>query len=412
MDKPRLRILFFAEGATLAHVARPALLAATLDSARFDVTLARPAAYAWVTEAAGARACELECQHAAVFARRLARGLPLYDTATLERYVADDLALIDATAADVVVGDFRLSLSVSARLRGIPYVTICDAYWSPERPLRAPLPVLPFTRFTPIPLARRLFDAVSPLAMRLHTLPLERLRARFGLPALGHDLQRCYTDADLRLFANFPALFPEVATDAGAAFLGPLAWSPPARETLALARPGKPLVYVTMGSSGDVRALATIVATLEQCGCDAVVSTAGKPVPAALAASAARVFDFLPGDQASAQARLVICNGGSPTTNQALAHGTPVLGVAVNMDQFLNMQAIEAFGAGLLVRGDRVSPTAIARAVARLLGEDSFARQARVLQSAHRERAGETRLADHLLRVAAGDRAHAAPTPP
>ncbi|KIN89260.1 nucleotide disphospho-sugar-binding domain-containing protein [Thauera sp. SWB20] len=408
MSETRLRILFFAEGATLAHVARPALLTASLDPARFEATLARPASYAWVSDGGNADTRTLACQDSAVFAQRLARGLPLYDTATLERYVVDDLALIDAIEPDVVVGDFRLSLSVSARLRDVPYVTICDAYWSPERPLRAVLPVLPFTRFTPIPLARLLFDALSPLAMRLHTVPLERLRARHGLPTLGHDLRRCYTDADLRLFANFPALFPELVPRDDAAFLGPLAWSPPAPAAFDAAPTGKPLVYVSMGSSGDIGALSTIVAALEACGCDALVSTAGKPVPAALAASSARVFEFLPGDAACAQAQLVICNGGSPTTNQALGHGTPVLGVAVNMDQFLNMQAIEAFGAGLLVRGDRVSPALVARAVTRLLGEDGFARRARLLQTAHHEREGESLLADHLLRLVASRHARGA----
>ena len=48
MPDTRLKILFLAEGATLAHVARPALLAASLDPARFEVTLARPASHAWV----------------------------------------------------------------------------------------------------------------------------------------------------------------------------------------------------------------------------------------------------------------------------------------------------------------------------------------------------------------------------
>ena len=412
MPDTRFKILFLAEGATLAHVARPVLLAASLDPARFEVTLARPASHAWVSEGCCADIRTLACQDSAVFTHRLARGLPLYDTATLERYVADDLALIDAVEPDVVVGDFRLSLSVSARLRGVPYATVCDAYWSPERPLRATLPVLPFTRFTPIPLARLLFDAVSPLAMRLHTLPLERLRARHGLPSLGHDLRRCYTDADLRLFANFPSLFPDLVPRDDAAFLGPLAWSPPAPPPFdATASTGKPLVYVSMGSSGAVEALSAIVAALEACGCDALVSTAGKPVPAALATSSARVFEFLPGEAACAQARLVICNGGSPTTNQALVQGTPVLGVAVNMDQFLNMQAIEGFGAGLMVRGDRVSPALIARAVTRLLGEDGFTQRAHLLQATHRERKGESPLGDHLVRLATKNRRHRAPPP-
>ena len=111
------------------------------------------------------------------------------------------------------------------------------------------------------------------------------------------------------------------------------------------------------------------------------------------------MFEFLPGEAACAQARLVICNGGSPTTNQALVQGTPVLGVAVNMDQFLNMQAIEAFGAGLMVRGDRVSPALIARAVTRLLGEDGFTQRAHLLQATHRERKGEFGIGYFMVRV-------------
>ena len=93
------------------------------------------------------------------------------------------------------------------------------------------------------------------------------------------------------------------------------------------------------------------------------------------------------------------------------AKGTPVLGVAVNMDQFLNMQAIEAFGAGLLVRGDRVSPALIARAVTRLLGEDGFTQRAHLLQATHRERKGESPLGDHLVRLATKNRRHRAPPP-
>ena len=43
----------------------------------------------------------------------------------------------------VVVGDFRLSLSISARLAGIPYVALINAHWSPWSTQRFPLPELP-----------------------------------------------------------------------------------------------------------------------------------------------------------------------------------------------------------------------------------------------------------------------------
>lgn len=379
MSGNRLKILFFAEGATLAHVGRPFILARGLAPARFEVVFARPPGYAWLSDGAGFRVADLGCQNGVVFARQLQRGLPLYDYPTLLRYVGDDLALIDEERPDVIVGDFRLSLSVSARLRGIPYITICDAYWSPERPLQAPLPVLGFTRYVPTPLAEQIFHIVSPLALRLHTLPIERLRARFGLSTLDHDLRRCYTDADLRLFANFPALYPDIQPGPQADFVGPIAWSPPERTEQDFLADDGPLVYVTMGSSGDPAVLAALIPVLERTGARLAVATAGKPIPSGLGGGRAKIFDYLPGNQVCKHARLVVCNGGSPTTNQALANGVPVLGIARNMDQFLNMQAIESYGAGITLRADRANEKRLRQAVAKLLGDASFAERAGLL---------------------------------
>ena len=379
MPSRKCKILFFAEGATLAHVGRPLVLAQGLDLKQYDVTFARPTSYAWVSANAGFPVVDLDCQKSATFAQRLERGQPLYDLPTLERYVENDLALIEAHKPDVIVGDFRLSLTVSARLRGVPYITICDAYWSPEQPLRPALPVLTFTRFAPIFLAERVFRTAWPLAQRLHSAPVEHLRARHGLPSLGHDLRRCYTDADLRLFANIPALFPQLRRSTQADFIGPIAWSPPDRTDLDVLEGGDPLVYVTMGSSGDPRVLATLIPVLEQTGARIVVATAGKPLPAGIGSARTQVFDFLPGDQLCRHASLVVCNGGSPTTNQALRNGVPVLGIASNMDQFLNMQAIENFSAGLMLRSDRASTTHIRQAVASILGNATYRQRASLL---------------------------------
>lgn len=398
----RAKVLFFAEGATLAHVARPFLLASELDPERFEIVLARPPAFGWLTAAAPFRVVDLRCQDSSVFARRLGHGLPLYDYPTLLRYVDDDLALIAAEQPDVIVGDFRLSLSVSARLRTVPYITICDAYWSPERPLRPPLPVLSFTRFTPIPLAQFLFDRVSGLALRLHAVPLERLRKRFGLPSLGHDLRRCYTDADLRLFANFPALFPEVKPSPSADFIGPLAWSPEPAGNLDFLDSHEPLIYVTMGSSGDPRVLKSLIPILERTGHRIVVATAGKPLPGNLASDKTLVFDYLPGNLVCQHAKLVVCNGGSPTTNQALLAGVPVLGIAQNMDQFLNMQAIEEFGAGILVRGDRVDERKLQHMTRDLLTNPRYAERARLLERVKHHKNFRTQLISSIDRLLCG----------
>lgn len=400
MGLSRIKVLFFAEGATLAHVLRPCALARALDPVEFDVTLCRPPELQWLTANSRFGVVDLRCQDAAVFSRRLEYGLPLYDFKTLLRYVEDDLALIDEQRPEVIVGDFRLSLSVSARLRSIPYITICDAYWSPERTLRPPLPVFFFTRIIPLPLVRLMSRALFGPIILLHTVPLERLRARYGLPSLGHDLRRCYTDADLRLFANFSLLFPEVLADANAEFVGPITWFPDNVGNADFDPGDEPLIYVNLGSSGNPLLLEKIIPALEQTGCPVVVATAGKPLSFKPASPSTRVFDYLPGDVVCQKALLVVCNGGSPTTNQALAKGVPVLGIAQNMDQFLNMQAVEAFGAGLLMRADQVDSVSLSSAVAALMYRRSFRDRACELAASVSTEGGAAILARHLRLLA------------
>ena len=399
-NKPK--VLFFAEGATLAHVARPLVLAKALDRHRFDIALCRPPAFSKFTEALPFPVLELDCQDGPTFARKLARGAPLYDFATLCRYVDADIALIDRIKPDVVIGDFRLSLSVSARLRSIPYIAICDAYWSPERALNPPLPVLQFTPYLPIPIAEAIFRHVAPLAFRLHARPLERLRQKYGLPSLGHDLRRCYTDADLRLFAKFPALFPELSPRGKADFIGPISWSPDFDGDLDFLSGQGRLTYVTMGSSGDPGIIERIVPILENRGSRIVIAKAGKPLALASHNPETRVFDYLPGSLVCRHADLVICNGGSPTTNQALCHGVPVLGIAENMDQFLNMAAITAYGAGLMVRADRATPARLRQAIESLVDDREFKTRAGSLADDHGLADSSAVLSGHIWRLLAG----------
>jgi UDP:flavonoid glycosyltransferase YjiC (YdhE family) len=63
----------------------------------------------------------------------------------------------------------------------------------------------------------------------------------------------------------------------------------------------------------------------------------------------------------------VICNGGSPTTYQALAAGVPVIGIARNLDQFLNMRLLEKAGVGILLRSDRFKPAMLSQSLDEIL---------------------------------------------
>ena len=382
MSGDRLRVLMMAEAVTLAHVARPVALAHALDPARYEVVLACDPRYAAFASGGPWQRVDLHSIPSAQFIRALARGAPVYDLATLEAYVAEDRALLEAVKPDLVVGDFRLSLSVSARLARVPYLTIANAYWSPHYRGGFPLPVLPMTRWLPLPVVSALFTTFRPLAFALHGRPMNQLRARHGLPSLGPDLRRVYTDADHHLVPDLAALYPLDGPSGHHTFIGPLMWSPsvdlppwwdepvPAQHDT---------VYVTLGSSGPAALLALVLQALDGLPVRVLASTAGAPLPARPPANA-RLAAYLPGDAAAARARLVVCNGGSLTVQQALAAGVPVLGLASNMDQFLNMAPITAAGAGLTLRADRISAAAIRAACQQLLASGAASDAARRIQ--------------------------------
>lgn len=379
MPPRRLKLLMFAEGVTLAHVARPVALARQLDPARYDIVLACAPRYARFAADPRWRSVDLDSVTPTEFNDRLARGTPVYTYETLARYVDEDSALIAAERPDAVVGDFRLSLSVSARRAGVPYLAIANAYWTPLAPPRYPLPVLPLSRTLPLPLAQALFTMGRPIAFFRHCGPMNRLRRLHGLPGFGNDLRRAYSDCDHLLLPDVPGLFSEVQIGDRASWLGPLAWVPPVAPPdwwAETATQGPPWVYVTLGSSGPPDALKVVLGTLADYPVRVMASTAGGSTPALVPANA-RMAPFLPGDQAAARSVLMVCNGGSMGTQQALAAGVPVLGLATNMDQFLNIAPLVSDGAGAVVRTDRLSPRALRIALELLQSDNARSAAAR-----------------------------------
>ncbi|MEO8800000.1 MAG: nucleotide disphospho-sugar-binding domain-containing protein, partial [Polyangiaceae bacterium] len=112
----------------------------------------------------------------------------------------------------------------------------------------------------------------------------------------------------------------------------------------------RPGVYVTMGSSGDVSVLPKVIAALAPLRLDVLVTSAGRALPPL--PRGVRVLDVVDGGEASKRAALVVCNGGASTAWQALANGTPVVGIPSNLDACLAMSCVSSFGAGVEVRPD------------------------------------------------------------
>ena len=125
--------------------------------------------------------------------------------------------------------------------------------------------------------------------------------------------------------------------------------------------------------------LPILIAALGEVGAPAVMTTAARWQAASIPTNI-RVCDYLPGSEAVRRAKLVICNGGSPSVYQALAHGAPVLGIASNMDQMLAMGAVENTRAGILLRSGQATTATIKAAINTLTTDATYRKNAQELK--------------------------------
>lgn len=382
----RRRVLFVAENVSLAQVVRLRVLAGSLDPRRYEVAFACSAFDPLIFDGTGFARHAIQSIGAAEMHRRMAWGRRLYGRRTLAGYVREDLALLERVQPDLVVGDLRLSLLIAAPKLGVPHAALINAYWSPlaER-ARFPVPVHPLVRLLGPRRVAPHVDKAMPFVLDHFASPVNALRKRYGLPAIG-GLLEVLTGADHTLFPDVPELVPLRASPGPTqCFLGPVLWSPDVplpREIDGERSP--PLVYVTLGSSGDVRLIDALLAALGRLPVRALLATAGRFDPARLPRNVLATR-YAPGAEAARRAALVICNGGSSTGYQALYEGAPVLGLPFNFDQSLSMQAIERAGAGIAVLPHEASADRLMFAITALLSDgryrDAAARLARALRA-------------------------------
>jgi UDP:flavonoid glycosyltransferase YjiC (YdhE family) len=372
----RKRILFVSESVTLAQIVRLATLSRALDPDRYEthfaatrfpdhVEVPRQRHHLWGIPGARAQA-------------RLAAGKRLYTSAVLRRYVRSDLELIDTVRPDLIVGDMRWSLAVSAPLRNVPLANLINAYWSPfAKRDRFPMPDHPVVRWLGQARATKYFPRALPWVFRHFAAPLNRERRRARLAPIG-DLLDVLTFGDFVLYPDPPEMVDLRGLPTHHHFLGAIAWAasgaPPEGWGEAVAP-----IYATMGSSGDYRCVPVLLRALARLPVEVLLATADGQVPNPLPKNV-RAVSFVNGQMACMRARLVIHNGGSSTGYQALTAGVPVLGIPSNLDQYLASERICAQRAGLMLRSGSLVEEDVVSSVQSLLGEPDFLANAARLQ--------------------------------
>ncbi len=231
-----------------------------------------------------------------------------------------------------------------------------------------------------IPYATVLVIASGMLARRdLIAEPLNRLRAEHGLPP---DPEMAMLNRHLVL-SPFPASLrdPSCPLPSTAYAFRPALPASTAQLPRPSEAPGRPLVYVTLGTvfnaeSGDL--LARLVEGVRDMPVD-VIATVGPQLDSAELGPQpgnVRIERFV--DQWSLLPRcsLVVSHAGSGTVYGALAHGLPMLLLPMGADQPFNAMRCEGLGAAWILEPTEQTPTTIRDAATRVLSDESFGKAA------------------------------------
>ena len=369
---PRKRILFLAEGATLAHFVRPLVLAEAVDCTRYETHFYAPAAFSRYLEGKPFLAGRLETMPGEKFLRNIASGAPLPPD-VIRAYIEEDRKLLRSIKPDLVIGDMRLSLPISAHLEEVRLTVIMNAYWSPYSPLEPIMPALPLTRVIPPQLLKIPYNLLSPFVFAHHARQMNRIRNEYGMKPLPPDLRIMYTEGDYVLYPDIPEFAPTSGLPANHSYVGICPWTPATVRPEwweRMRRDPKPKVFVSLGSSGALRVFSALRNVLSRLPISVILATAGRQLPGA--ADIEYVTELLPLKETAASSTIVVTHGGSTGIYPAIEAGTPVLGIPSNADQQLASATLEQSGAGLRLRVEEASEKRILQALEQLLHDARY----------------------------------------
>jgi MGT family glycosyltransferase len=348
-----------------------------------------------------------ECKYPWQLLDRLVATLLIGPAGAYAQDVSD--AIREARPDLVACSMFCLGGMVAAEAAGIPFdVVLPNVY-----PFPAPgLPPFGLGLQPARGIAGRFRDRVlNRLGERLWDAKglagLNALRHRFDLPPLARFFEQVARARRQLIMTSasfdFPARLPDNARYVGPVLDEP-AWAESSRWT-APAGDG-PLVLVALSSTfqDQIGCLQRIVDALSAMPVRALFTTGPAVDPTALRPSRnVAIVQNAPHREVLWQAALAITHGGHGTVMKALAAGVPMVVLPHGRDQADTAVRVTARGAGVAL-ARTASPSAISRAVQRVLQHNSFRGAARRLGEIIRRDAEENTLIHELEALADQDR--------
>jgi UDP:flavonoid glycosyltransferase YjiC (YdhE family) len=336
-------------------------------------------------------------------------------------FIEGQLEALRTLRPDVVLHGMWGPTSLAARLLGIRTISFLPLPMHPAsfangliRDLPDPIPVLTLLpRWARRWLARR-FSHLMLHAPIFHQHRLGAAAEECGWPHKGPLSLFDVANADLNLVNDLPAFHADYShrLPGNIAITGPLfAHVHDTAELDAdiashLKNPYGPSILVAMGSSGTkaflfeaIRALiadprdnwhAVVLASHAICSLEEARTVANSD-PRLIVTDR-----FIPAPAATALADVVVMHGGQGTVQTAIAAGTPLVGVALQVEQQTNLDNVMDFGAGIRIQRRSWRSRNIRAAVLRVLGDRRYKTRAVKLAEMIREIDGADIAADYM----------------
>lgn len=346
MDK-KIKILWIAESVSLAHIARCLTLSSVLEkNYPVDNILAFDERFSkFVSEKVKSQF--LKSISPEVFIERVNQHKFPYTEENLHQYVKADCELISKVKPDIVIGDFRSTLAISARKEKVPYITITNYYWLPSYPGPIPPPNHPVFRPFPLSIATRLFKVLKPFISYREARNFNKVAKDWGSHLRRLLLTELYTEADHTWIVEPQEWFDSNSLTEVSA-IGPLEWKPQGESPSWQDRLSNhlPTIYVSVGSTGSKDIIEKVCLACLDLEVQVIISGVEQERLNQFSRPYFFGAPFLSNQDFLKRADLFISNGGSLSMVDGLKFGKPILGLASNYDQILSAYLLKAKNLG------------------------------------------------------------------
>lgn len=346
--------------------------------------------------------------------------------------IEGQLAALRELRPDAVLHGMWPFANLAARMLELPTICFLPLPLHPStmgggllRDLPDPVPLV---THLPRGVRRRIARVAAPLMVRAPIFRQHRLgdgARACGWPVRGPISFFDALRADLTLVTDLPSFHtgyslpdgfaitgPLFADDRAAAHAGSAELDPDLVATLRSG--GRPSILLTMGSSGTPELLLEAIrALVPQSGAGhedgagrawnvvVLASPAVCPLDRARAvagdAPGVLVTDrFVPAPAVNRLSDVVVSHGGQGTVQTALAAGTPLVGVGLQMEQQINLDHVMDAGAGIRIQRQRWHAPIIRRAVRTVLADPGYRLHAGALAETIRAMDGAAIAADRM----------------